>query len=82
MATKQTTAVEWLIKFLTDRGYIVAPSFGHSIIDEGIKQALAMQRNQAIKAYEAGQEDEYQYHINAVPRTDSETYYTDTYGKE
>jgi hypothetical protein len=82
MANKQITAVGWLIKFLTDRGYIVAPSFAHSIIDEGIKQALEIERNQTIKAYEAGQEDEYQYHINAVPRTDPETYYTETYGKE
>jgi hypothetical protein len=82
MANKQTTAVEWLVKFLTDRGYIVAPSFGHSIIDEGIKQALAMQREQTIRfAYEQIRNVESETG-DLTYRKVPEELYTETYGKE
>jgi hypothetical protein len=81
MADKQTTAVEWYIQQIEK----TEQEDGYIDVDKAFwiqEQALAMQRNQTIKAYEAGQEDEYQYHINAVPRTDPETYYNETYGKE
>jgi hypothetical protein len=48
---KGQTAVEWLVKHLSERGYIQAPSFGHSIIDKAIKQAKAMEKEQIENAY-------------------------------
>jgi hypothetical protein len=45
------TAVEWLVKHLSERGYIQAPSFGHSIIDKAIKQAKAMEKEQIMDAW-------------------------------
>jgi hypothetical protein len=85
MATKQTTAVEWLADKMVE---ILGNKCNELSVDQTLrnhyafKQALEMEQTQTVKAYEAGQEDEYQYHVNAVPRTDSEQYYTDTYGKE
>ena len=43
MNNKQT-AVDWLVKQLSERGYIQAPSFGHSIIDKAIEQAKQMEK--------------------------------------
>ena len=45
------TAVQWLVKYLSERGYIQAPSFGHSIIDKAINQAKAMEKEQIENAY-------------------------------
>jgi hypothetical protein len=62
------TAVEWLVQHLSERGYIQAPSFGHSIIDKAIQQAKEMEKEQIIKAasnnsakeaYRAGQDSMY-----------------------
>jgi hypothetical protein len=43
------TAVEWLVQHLSERGYIQAPSFGHSIIDKAIEQAKAMESKERLK---------------------------------
>ncbi len=40
---------------------------------------LPMEKGQIIKAFDEGQEYEYQYHINSAPKFDSETYYQETY---
>jgi hypothetical protein len=48
------TAVEWLVKHLSERGYIQAPSFGHSIIDKAIKQAKEMEKEQIMTAFTQG----------------------------
>jgi hypothetical protein len=53
MENKQT-AVQWLVKYLSERGYIQAPSFGHSIIDKAIKQAKQMEKQQISDAWENG----------------------------
>ena len=42
---------------------------------------LEKEKQQIIKAFDEGQEYEYQYHINSAPKFDSETYYTETYEK-
>jgi hypothetical protein len=48
---KEQTAVEWLVKHLSEIGYIQAPSFGHSIIDKAIKKAKEMEKEQIVNAY-------------------------------
>jgi hypothetical protein len=67
------TAVEWLewqINLgLSERGLISA-----------IKEAKQMEKEQIEEAWDEGQECEYQYHINAAPKYNSETFYNETYG--
>jgi hypothetical protein len=53
MNNKQT-AVDWLVKQLSERGYIQAPSFGHSIIDKAIEQAKEMEKQQIMQSYSDG----------------------------
>ena len=48
------TAVDWLVKHLSERGYIQAPSFGHSIIDKAIDQAKEMEKEQIMTAFTQG----------------------------
>jgi len=54
MEIKKETAVEWLVKYLSERGYIQAPSFGHSIIDKAIEQAKQMERLQSVDDFTCG----------------------------
>lgn len=68
------TAVEWLeIQLFKKQG-----KFNKSDID----QAKVMEKEQIIKAFDEGQEYEYQYHINSAPKFDSETYYQETYKQD
>jgi hypothetical protein len=46
---KKQTAVEWLIKNLCDRMYIHCPEFGHTIIDELVDEAKAMELQQKLQ---------------------------------
>ena len=46
---KQITPVAWLVKHLSEKGYIQAPSFGHSIIDKAIEQAKAMHKEETCQ---------------------------------
>jgi hypothetical protein len=39
-----------------------------------------MEKEQIEEAWDEGQECEYQYHINAAPKYNSNTYYNETYG--
>lgn len=64
------TAVSWIIGELTNLGYIIAPSFGHSIIDLKIEQAKQMEKDQIIDAATWGT-------LHQSP----EHYYNDKYGK-
>ena len=69
------TAVDWLMQQMSlgDRMHLA---------ENGVDfvQAKAMEKEQIIKAFDEGQEYEYQYHINSAPKFDSETYYNETYG--
>ena len=47
-----------------------------------IEQAKAMHKEEVVKAFDEGQECEYQVHINSAPKYDSETYYNETYTNE
>ena len=44
--------------------------------------AEAMHKEEVVKAFDEGQECEYQVHINSAPKYDSETYYNETYTNE
>lgn len=74
MANKQQTSVEWLVE---NSEYF----FGNLLAPSIIHQALQMEREQIIEAFDEGQEYEYQYHVNSTPKFDSETYFNETYGK-
>jgi hypothetical protein len=65
------TAVEWLVEQYTQGNYSW----------EVYEQAKAMEKEQIIKAFDEGQEYEYQYHINSAPKFYSQTYYNETYNK-
>ena len=79
MSNDKQSSVEWLVKQLNQKiDYI--PMSQWDEITEVIEQAKAMHKEEIIKAFDEGQEYEYQYHINSTPKFDSETYYNETYG--
>ena len=49
-------------------------------INDLLERHKAMHKEEIIKAFDEGQEYEYQYHINSTPKFDSETYYNETFG--
>lgn len=76
--TENTTAVEWLIEEI--RKF----DSGHSKFYSKVaiyNHAYRMEKGQIIKAFDEGQEYEYQYHINSAPKFYSQTYYNETYNK-
>ena len=78
--SKQTTAVDYFFEkikshFEHDGDLLESVTFLYAICKD-------KERTQTKQAYEAGQEDEYQYHVNGAPRTDSETWHNETYGTE
>jgi len=74
------TAVEWLVKHLSEIGYIQAPSFGHSIIDKAIKKAKEMEKEQIETAFFKGDLFAEDYFDADNPTKDvSENYYKQTY---
>ena len=70
----QQTAVEWLQSEWQKHDMDTS-------IRELWQQAKAMEKEQIIKAFDEGQEYEYQYHINSAPKFYSETYYNENYNK-
>ena len=73
------TAVEWLSQQILDNWNDT--HHGARNVEEFIIQAMAMEREQIIDAFDEGQEYEYQYHVNGTPKFDSETYFIETYKK-
>tara|TARA_R110000823_G_scaffold39229_1_gene104930 strand:+ start:264 stop:539 length:276 start_codon:yes stop_codon:yes gene_type:complete len=84
---KQSSSIEWIIKqliFKTEfedlpNQYVLMSDKDISSI---IEQGKAMHKEEITKAFDEGQEYEYQYHINSTPKFDSETYYNETFGDE
>jgi hypothetical protein len=77
---KQQTAVDILCgKLAMKLGIPQAITF---YIDhqEEISEAKEMEKEQIEEAFVNGVDDEYEWHINNVPRKNSETYYNETYG--
>jgi GTP1/Obg family GTP-binding protein len=71
---KKQTAVDFLMDKLFDSSMMV---------DEQIKwfeEAKEMEKKQIIRAFDEGQEYEYQYHVNIALNVYSETYYNEKYG--
>jgi hypothetical protein len=78
------TSIEWLetelkksihfyrlIEDIESKSTIVQPNI--------FEQAKEMHKQEITKAFDEGQEYEYQYHINNAPKFDSETYYQETF---
>ena len=85
MSNNKQSSVEWLYDNLNrcfekfDNGEYSYTDFVNAS-KEVKQQAKAMHKEEIIKAFDEGQEYEYQYHINSTPKFDSETYYNETYG--
>jgi hypothetical protein len=71
---KKQTAVDYLVEELIKQGFFKRLPI---IV---IQQASQMEKEQIEEAWDEGQECEYQYHINAAPKYNSNTYYNETYG--
>ena len=69
---EKQTAVEWLEEQCPRIKTFVAYSI--------LEQAKEMEKEQIEEAFANGVDDEYEYHINNLPRKHSETYYNETYG--
>jgi hypothetical protein len=67
------TSIEWLESELSRIG------LNHHVIGDKFKQAKEMHKLEITKAFDEGQEYEYQYHINNAPKFDSEQYYQETF---
>jgi hypothetical protein len=74
MSNKKQTAVEWLAEYLTNKGYINAPTFTHKLIDEAINQAKEMEKQQIIIFA-----DKYDAYVVQGGTLTAEHYYKETY---
>jgi len=75
------TSIEWLWEQID--GIIPYQDIKTSQLFNGVlEQAKEMHKAEIIKAFDEGQEYEYQYHINNAPKFDSETYYQETFGSK
>ena len=81
------TAVDWF----SNQSYELFEQYSEGKFDritlnklmlEATDKAKEMEKEQIIKAFDEGQEYEYQYHINSAPKFYSETYYQETYKKD
>jgi hypothetical protein len=54
----------------------------NKLMVDATNKAKEMEKEQIIKAFDEGQEYEYQYHINSAPKFYSETYYNETYKQD
>jgi len=79
-------SIEFLFEQLEEQGLVFksANNLLHISIDASdyldIKRlAKEMHKQEIVKAFDEGQEYEYQYHINNAPKFDSETYYQETF---
>jgi hypothetical protein len=79
---KQQTAVQWFLDQLIEHRIIVVDKttyqvkYKHEIL---LEQAKEIEKEQIEEAFANGVDDEYEWHINNVPRKNSETYYNETY---
>ena len=75
---KKQSSIGWLVEEINKQKAWADPSK----LDPIIEQAKAMHKEEVVKAFDEGQECEYQVHINSAPKYDSETYYNETYTNE
>ncbi len=74
------TAVEWLIKKLTNRQNGIFDGFQHLSLDEIYNQAKAMEREQIIDAWNGGDYAYFYSKETGRDFSDGEEYYNETYG--
>jgi len=81
------TAVEWL----SNQAYELFEQYSEGNFDriqlnklmvDATNKAKEKEKEQIIKAFDEGQEYEYQYHVNSAPKFYSETYYQETYKQD
>jgi hypothetical protein len=77
MSNKQQTAVEQFAIALYEKGLLKGNG---DDIQELLEQFKEIEKEKVIRAFDEGQEYEYQYHINSAPKFDSEQYYNETFG--
>ena len=76
------TSIEWFIEHLLGNGLLRLTKEEHKIYSELRDLAKQINKREIKDAFDEGQEYEYQYHINNVPKFDSETYYQETFKKK
>jgi HEPN domain-containing protein len=76
------TSIEWLVEQLLGNGLLRLTKEEHKIYSELRDLAKQINKREIKDAFDEGQEYEYQYHINNVPKFDSETYYQETFKKK
>ena len=81
MSNKQQTAVECLFNELEriDKLYYRNTIIYTDARNEAYEKAKEMEKEQIEESFANGVDDEYEWHINNVPRKNSETYYNETY---
>jgi len=57
---------------------VINQAFRH-YFEISIEKYLEEEENCILKAFDKGQEYEYEYHINSAPKFNSKTYYKETY---
>jgi 1,2-phenylacetyl-CoA epoxidase catalytic subunit len=77
---RQQTAVEWLWNQLPEILPFTVDTETAVKLLKAYQQAKEMEKEQIEEAFANGVDDEYEWHINNVPRKNSETYYNETYG--
>jgi hypothetical protein len=76
------TSIEWFIEHLLGNGLLRLTKEEHKLYSELRDKAKEINKREIKDAFDEGQEYEYQYHINNVPKFDSETYYQETFKKK
>jgi hypothetical protein len=76
---KQQTAVDIAFEKLASQGLLITRDYKNL---RAYREFKEMEKEQIEEAFANGVDDEYEWHINNVPRKNSETYYNETYGND
>ena len=76
---KKQSSIELFAIALYEKGFLKGNG---NDINDLLEEHKAMHKEEVVKAFDEGQECEYQVHINSAPKYDSETYYNETYTNE
>ena len=77
MSKNKQNSIDSFVKKLKKQGLLITEDSEFIV---AYLEAKAMHKEEIVKAFDEGQECEYQVHINSAPRFDSETYYNETFG--
>ena len=76
------TSIEMIIEEVKILSNLYENKIPSVLLFETLFKAEEMHKEEIVKAFDEGQEYEYQYHINNAPKFDSETYYQETFKKK